>query len=82
LEEEMNQTYGTNRAARGIIINIISELVMRLAKNIMECKLLRKCHKEEVPTGVIASVSQCAKGIVLRWIPYLLNLFTYDCKHA
>jgi hypothetical protein len=46
----------------------------------MACKLLRKCHKEEAPTGVIAAVTQCVKGNLLSWAPYLLNLVLDDCK--
>jgi hypothetical protein len=48
----------------------------------MACKLLRKCRKEEAPTGVIAVVVQCAKGVVLSWAPYLLNQFLIDCRDA
>jgi hypothetical protein len=41
----------------GIIINRISEPAMRLETKLMACKLLRKCHKEEAPAGVIAAVT-------------------------
>jgi hypothetical protein len=61
----MKQTYGTKRGSKVIIINKINEPTMRLETKIMECKFLRKCHKEEEPTGVIVVVSQCAKGTVL-----------------
>jgi len=78
----MKQNYGIERGSRGIIINKINEPTMRLEKKFMACKLLRKCHKEEVPAGVIKEVVQCMKGIVLRWIPYLINSFMDDCKYA
>jgi hypothetical protein len=48
----------------------------------MDCKLLRKCHKEEAPAGVVAVVMQCTKGTVLSWAPYLLNLFLEYCRDA
>jgi hypothetical protein len=58
LEEEMKQMYGTERGSIGIFINRISEPTMILDTKLMACKLLRKCHKEEVPTGVIIVVTQ------------------------
>jgi hypothetical protein len=48
----------------------------------MACKLLRKCRKEEAPTGVITIVAQCAKGVVFSWAPYLLNQFLIDYRDA
>jgi hypothetical protein len=75
LAEEMKKKYGTERGSRGIIINRISEPTMRLEMKLMACKLLRKCHKEEAPAGVIAATTQCAKGSLLSWDPYLLNFF-------
>jgi hypothetical protein len=55
LEEDMKQTYGTERGSRGIIINKISEPT-RITTKIMASKLLRKCHKEEVPASIIVAV--------------------------
>jgi hypothetical protein len=51
------KTYGTYRGSKGIIINKISEPVMRLEMKLMACKLLRKCHKEEAPARVITVVA-------------------------
>jgi hypothetical protein len=52
----------------------------QLGENILSRKLLRKCHKDEVPTGVIAVAAQCAEGTFMSWVPYLSNLFQIDCK--
>jgi hypothetical protein len=51
-----------------------------MATKILACKMLRKCCKEEVPTGVVAAAAQCTNGTSLSWAPYLLNLFLEDCK--
>jgi len=48
----------------------------------MACKILRKCRKEEAPTGVIAAVVQCMKGSLLSWTLYLMNCFLDDFKDA
>jgi len=80
--EEMKKTYGIERGSHRIIIKRISDTIKRIATKLMACKLLRKCHKEEVPARVGAVATQCAKGTVLSWAPYFLNLFLEDCKDA
>jgi hypothetical protein len=82
LTEEMKKKYDTERGSCGIIIKIISDTTKKMATQIMACKLLRKCHKEEVPVGVVAAATQCAHGTILSWAPYLLNIFLEDCKDA
>jgi hypothetical protein len=56
--------------------------VTRFTSKLMACKLLRKCRREEVPTGIIAVVAQCTKGVMFSWAPYLLNQFLIDCRDA
>jgi hypothetical protein len=80
LVEEMKKKYDTERGSRGIIIRRISDTATRMATKIMACKLLRKCRKEEVSVGVVATATQCVEGTTLSWAPYLLNLFLDDCK--
>jgi hypothetical protein len=80
--EEINNKYGTDRGSMGMIIKQIIEPTMIFATKLMACKILRKCHKEEAPAGVIVAVVQCTKGSLLSWAPYLLNLFLDDCKDA
>jgi hypothetical protein len=46
----------------------------------MACKLLRKCCKEEALAGVAVATKQCAKGTVLSWALYMLDLFLEDCR--
>jgi len=48
---EMKNKYGTERGSHGIIIKCISDATTRLATKLMECKLLKKCCKEEVRRG-------------------------------
>jgi hypothetical protein len=57
LVEEMKKTYSTERGSRKIIIKHISDATTRLATKLMACKFLRKCHREEVPTRVIAATT-------------------------
>ena len=78
--EEMKKTYATERGSHRIIIKHINDATTRLATKLMACKLLKKCHKEEVPIGVITTASQCTEGTMLSWAMYLLNLFLEDCR--
>jgi hypothetical protein len=76
----MKKKYGTVRGTMCIIIKRINNITKQMGANILACKLIRKCLKEEVPVGFIAFVAQCAKGTFMSWAPYLLNLFQVDCK--
>jgi DNA phosphorothioation-dependent restriction protein DptG len=82
LAEKMKKKYGTTRGTRGIIVKRINNASTQLGANILGCKLLRKCCKEEVPAGVITVATQCTEGTSMSWAPYLLNLFQKDCKDA
>jgi hypothetical protein len=53
-----------------------------MGEKILSCKMLRKCHREEVLVGVVAVAAQCVEGTTMSWAPYLLNLFLDDCKDA
>jgi hypothetical protein len=82
IAEEMKKKYGTSRGTRGIIIKPINNAATQLGEKILACKLLRKCHREEVLAGVVAVTTQCVEGTSMRWVPYLLNLFLEYCKDA
>jgi hypothetical protein len=82
LMEEMKKKYGTNRGTQGIIIKRINDVMTQMAAKILACKLLRKCCREEVSVGVVIVVAQCIEGTIVRWAPYLLNLFMDHCKDA
>ena len=82
LAEEMNKKHSIDRGTQGIIIKRINDFVTQMAAKILACKLLRKFHREEVPTKVIAIASQCVKGTRVSCAPYLLNFFLDNCKDA
>jgi len=76
----MKKKYDTDKGTRGIIIKWIKNSMTQLGAKILAYKLLRKCHKYEVLTGVIVVVAQCAEGTFMSWVPYLSNLFQVDYK--
>ena len=64
------------------MIKEINDPMMMFSMKLMAYKILRKCRKEEALVGVMAVISQCAKGIVFNWVPYLLNQFLIDYRDA
>jgi hypothetical protein len=78
LAKEMKNKYGTYKGTQGIIIKRINDVTKQMATKILACNLLRKCHREEVLTGVILVAAQCTEGTIVDWAPYLLNLFLDD----
>jgi hypothetical protein len=69
----MKKKYGTDRWTRGIIIKRINDTTTQLGMKILACKLLRKCHREEVLAGVVVVEAQCIEGTTVSQAPYLLN---------
>jgi hypothetical protein len=53
LVEEMKTKYDTERGTCIIIIKWIRDIATKMASKIMSYKLLKKCRKEEVSTGVV-----------------------------
>jgi hypothetical protein len=72
--------FGTSRGNKGIVLRHINTNATRFASNLMIFKLLRKWRKEEDPTGIIAVITQCTKGVMFSWVSYLLNLFFIDSR--
>jgi hypothetical protein len=62
LAEEMKKKYDTMRGTRDIIIKWINNAATQMGTNILACKLLIKCRKDEVPEGVIVVATQCIEG--------------------
>jgi hypothetical protein len=77
---DIKTNYGMNHGNRGIKINDISDLATRFSTKLLGCKLMHKCHKEEVSAGVVIVIVQCANGSSISWAPHLLNSFLEDCK--
>jgi hypothetical protein len=80
ISDEIKAKYGMEHSNRGIRINDINDPATRFSTRLLGCKLMCKCHKEEVSVGVVIVTMQCAKGSSMSWAPYLLNSFLEDCK--
>jgi hypothetical protein len=80
ISDEIKAKYGMEHGNRGIRISDINDPATRFSTRLLGCKLMCKCHKEEVSAGVVIVATQCAKGSSMSWAPYLLNSFLEDCK--
>jgi hypothetical protein len=60
----------------------ISDDNVQFAMQVLACKLLHKCRKDEVPTAVIAAVEKCIEGVQMNWATFLVNQFLQDCIEA
>jgi hypothetical protein len=49
---------------------------------VLACKLLRKCRKDEVPSDIISMIERCKEGMQMNWETFLVNQFLQDCTEA
>jgi hypothetical protein len=75
ISNEIKANYGVERGNRGIRLSDINNPAMRFVTWLLGCKLMCKCRKEEVPMRVVATTTQCVKGISMSWGSYLLISF-------
>jgi hypothetical protein len=79
LSESMTKKFHTIIWVHGLDVPSIYDPTIRFVTQALAYKLLRKCRKDEVPTGVIVAVEKCVEGVSMRWAPFLLNQFLINC---
>jgi hypothetical protein len=57
----------TFRGACGLDVASINDDTVWFMMQVLACKLLRKCRKDQVPTGVIATTEKCVAGVQMSW---------------
>jgi hypothetical protein len=82
LSERIKEKYGTYRGACGIDVASITDDTIRFATQVLACKLLRKCHKDQVPMGAIVATEKCVAGVMMNWSTFLVNQFLMDYREA
>jgi hypothetical protein len=65
----------THRGACSLDVASINDDTVRFATQVLACKLLRKCCKDQVPIGVIAIAEKCVAGVQMNWVTFLVNQF-------
>jgi hypothetical protein len=61
LLERIKEKYGTYRGMCGLDVVSINDYTVRFVSQVLACKLLRKCHKHQVPARAIGTMEKCWK---------------------
>jgi hypothetical protein len=78
----MTEKFNTIRGKRGLDFTNIRGDVVQFATQIVSCKLIRKYHKDEVPTTIIATMKNCIEGVYMNWATFFVNQFLVDFTKA
>jgi hypothetical protein len=82
LVERMKEKYGMHKGACGLDVERINDDYVNFLTQVLDCKLLRKCHKYQVPTGVIPRAEKCTARVHMNWANFLVNQFLTDYREA
>jgi len=78
----MKDNFDTFRGKRGMDVRNINDKNVRFAMQVLACKMLRACRKDEVSTVVIATTKKCIARVPMNWATFLVNNFLQDCMEA
>jgi hypothetical protein len=73
LLERMKEKFNMFRGELGIDVESINDKCVRFATLVLDCKLLRKCHNDQVSIGMIVAMDKCVEGIQMNWETFMLN---------
>ena len=62
LLEEVYSKYETWRSKHDILIPALNDSVVWFATQLLACKIIHKCRKEEYPIGVVLAIEHCVDG--------------------
>jgi hypothetical protein len=82
LAERMKGKYGTFRGARKLDVTSINDNTVIFETWVLAYNILRKCCKDQVPTGVIAIAEKCTTRVMMNYSTFLVNQFLMDCREA
>jgi hypothetical protein len=66
----------------GLDVASISDDCVKFAMQVLACKLLRKCRRDQVPAGAITVTEKCVEGVQMNWETFLVNQFQIDYREA
>lgn len=64
------------------MIRSIFDGAMQFFAQILDWKIMRKCHADEVSTLVVYLAALCSKGVQYNWAKYLCHDFSEDYHKA
>jgi hypothetical protein len=66
LSEKMKEKFGTLIGVHRLDVASISDDYVKFVMQVLYCKSLRKCLKDQVPVGAIATTEKCIEGIQMN----------------
>jgi len=77
-KEELYSRFGTRIGKHGVVIPKINNPLVQFATQLLSCKLICNCQKEECTLGVVLTMEHCDGGTYMAWDQYLLDEFIDD----
>jgi hypothetical protein len=62
LSEAMREKFHIVRGVHRLDVPSIYDPTIRIVTQVLTCKLLKKCRKDQVPTSVIVVAEKCVEG--------------------
>lgn len=82
LAEAMKAKYKLEKKKRGYVISNIKDKAVRVSNQLLDGKVMRKCHTDEVSVAVVALGEQCAEGVQFNWAEFLCVEFLTNFREA
>jgi hypothetical protein len=64
-QDDMYGKYDKCSRTRGVVISEINDWRVQFATQLLACKILSKCKKDECLLGIIVAIEQCLGGVQL-----------------
>jgi hypothetical protein len=60
----------------------IKDDTVRFVTQVLACKLLRKCHKDQVSVRFITTMEKFTSGVMMNWSTFLVNKVLMEYRVA
>lgn len=78
----MKGKYKLEKKKRSYIISSIRDKGVRIATQLLDNKMMRKCRADEVPVPVVMVAEECMEGVQFNWVEFLCEEFLINCREA
>ena len=82
LAEKMEVKFELIKKLHGYSITSINNPTVKISMQILDGKVMRKCHTDELLEPIISLASQSAEGMQFNWSRYLCSEFLADFHEA
>lgn len=82
LADKMKLEFGLVKKSHRYSIHFIQYQTLQFATQILEGKIMRKCHADEFLAPIVSLSAQCMKGVQYNWAKYLCKEFLVNYREA